>query len=372
MNLEGELQLTLRLGDGQISGIRVTSTRPDVAVSLLQGRSRGEVQAAVPLLFSVCARSQDAACRLACAGAAGQPLDDDELARTRADVSAEVLRETALQCLLQWPRWLGEEPGDETVAAARVAMGWRAAPASRGDTTAGAAPGQAIAFAAFGMPAAQWLELTSWPAIAHWAAAGRTASARYIDQLHAAPAGARAAPPVPGLPVPAPGWLTEVARAAAADPEFAHLPTWRGAPAQTGAWSRLHDDALLGHARPAPASRELARQVARLRELALLLAGRTTPALGVLALGPGSALAWVDTARGLLLHHVQLQGDALRLYRIVAPTEWNFHPRGALAQALVGAPVAGAGAALERATHVVRTLDPCVACQVLLEAPHHA
>jgi len=372
VNLEGELQLTLRLGDGQISGIRLTSTRPDVAVSLLQGRNRSEVQAAVPLLFSVCARSQAAACRLACASAAGETLAAGDLAQMRADVGAEVVRETALQCLLQWPRWLGEEPGNQAAVAARAAMGWRGAKGLRGDPPARAALAQDIALAVFGMPAAQWLDFTSWSAVTAWAAAGSTASARHIHLLQGAPADARDAGHTPDLPAPAPGWLAQVAHAAAADAAFARQPTWQGAPAETGALSRLHADALLGRTQPAPPSRGLARHLARLRELALLLCGSAAPALGALALGPGSALAWVDNARGLLIHHVQLQGEALRLYRIVAPTEWNFHPRGALARALVGAAVADGSAALQLATQVVRSLDPCVACQVLLETTDHA
>lgn len=372
MNLEGELQLALRLGDGQISAIRVTSTRPDVAVTLLQGRSRKEAQAAVPLLFSVCARSQAAACRLACASAAGETLAAEDLAHMRADVAAEVVRETALQCLLQWPRWLGEEPGKQAAAAARAAMGWRGAACLRGDPPANAALAQDIALGVFGMPAAQWLDLTSWSAVAGWAAAGGTASARHIHLLlQGAPAAARDAGHTPDLPAPAPGWLALVAHAAA-DAAFSRQPTWQGVPAETGALSRLRDDALLGRTQPAPPSRGLARHLARLRELALLLVGRAAPALGALALGPGSALAWVDNARGLLIHHVQLQGETLRLYRIVAPTEWNFHPRGALAQALVGAAVADGSVALQRATQAVQSLDPCVACQVLLEGQDHA
>jgi Ni,Fe-hydrogenase I large subunit len=86
-----------------------------------------------------------------------------------------------------------------------------------------------------------------------------------------------------------------------------------------------------------------------------------------MTLADGSGLAWVDNARGLLIHQVRLAGDRVQQYRIVAPTEWNFHPTGALHRALQGAPVADAAAAQQLAERLVHSLDPCVACRVELD-----
>ena len=90
---------------------------------------------------------------------------------------------------------------------------------------------------------------------------------------------------------------------------------------------------------------------------------RSAPLLasGARWLSHGQALAWCEMARGLLLHWVQLDADgAVQDYRVLAPTEWNFHPQGALAQALTSLPAAD--------TAVARTLaaafDPCVSCTV--------
>jgi Ni,Fe-hydrogenase I large subunit len=57
----------------------------------------------------------------------------------------------------------------------------------------------------------------------------------------------------------------------------------------------------------------------------------------------------------------------VRRYRIVAPTEWNFHPQGALTQALLGVAVANADVALRLATRMVQSLDPCVEFRVELD-----
>ena len=48
-------------------------------------------------------------------------------------------------------------------------------------------------------------------------------------------------------------------------------------------------------------------------------------------------------------------------YRIVAPTEWNFHPCGALAAGLRGLPVTNEAQLRRRASWLIGALDPCVA-----------
>jgi hypothetical protein len=69
-------------------------------------------------------------------------------------------------------------------------------------------------------------------------------------------------------------------------------------------------------------------------------------------------------SRGLLIHHVQLDrhhasgtGDArIAACRVIAPTDWNFHPEGAVAAALEASP-AGSDRGLSA---IVAVYDPCV------------
>lgn len=362
MGLEGELRLKLRLQAGRIAGVELDSTRPDVATSLLQGRRVNEVQAAVPLMFSVCARSQAAACRLALAAAAGDDgqADPPDVGAERAAVAEEIVRETAWNALLQCPRWLGETTDAAALLAARAVQGWRYDDRS----AANEALARTMAQGVYGIDATAWLALDRWPALLGWADAGATPMARYLRGL-AAQALDVPEPPAPGLwASPSAQSLRELADAVAADPGHARRPTSQGAPAETGALARLHDDPLVGQQAGAAPSRLLARHVARLRELALLLCARRQPGLGALTLGPGSGVGWVDNARGLLVHHAQTRGEVVSLYRIVAPTEWNFHPEGALRLGLGGVPVADAAAARQRALSLINSLDPCVSCTV--------
>jgi Ni,Fe-hydrogenase I large subunit len=84
-------------------------------------------------------------------------------------------------------------------------------------------------------------------------------------------------------------------------------------------------------------------------------------ASGALHLTDGQALAWCEMARGLLLHWVQVDAEGLvQDYRVLAPTEWNFHPQGALAQAVAALPADAVGTARTLAA----AYDPCVLCTV--------
>jgi coenzyme F420-reducing hydrogenase alpha subunit len=81
------------------------------------------------------------------------------------------------------------------------------------------------------------------------------------------------------------------------------------------------------------------------------------------ARGPGEAVAVVEAARGRLVHAISLQpGGHVARYKILAPTEWNFHPDGPLKQGLVGS-LAGEDADI-LVRQLVLALDPCVAYRI--------
>ena len=124
-------------------------------------------------------------------------------------------------------------------------------------------------------------------------------------------------------------------------------------------------DAMYGHA-------AVTRIVARMVEVGALLAElagdrsaepdwqRTQS----VTLGHGDGLGAVETARGLLLHRVRVHDECVVEYQIVAPTEWNFHPDGALVRGLASTAVTDAADLLRKARLDVHSLDPCVACRV--------
>lgn len=110
VSLEGDLVVRLVLEPGRIRHVEIASSRPGVAQRLLQGRPRADVQAAVPLLFSVCGRSGHGR-RPGLRRRRGEAPSPSRWPGARRGVAAEMLREAAWLCLLQWPQRLGEAPG---------------------------------------------------------------------------------------------------------------------------------------------------------------------------------------------------------------------------------------------------------------------
>lgn len=79
-------------------------------------------------------------------------------------------------------------------------------------------------------------------------------------------------------------------------------------------------------------------------------------------------------ARGLLVHQVEVDPEAQRVLacRVVAPTEWNFHPQGEVAQRLARLdPELPDCAIARRVNLLVAAFDPCVpfAIEHLARAP---
>jgi hydrogenase maturation protein HypF len=107
---------------------------------------------------------------------------------------------------------------------------------------------------------------------------------------------------------------------------------------------------------------------ARVADLAAILSRPDSLRIGSLRLGPDTGLGWCEMSRGLLVHVAQVQrptpeaAPTITRYRLQAPTEWNFHPDGALAHWLRLTPPTPDG--LRRARLAATALDPCVQLDV--------
>ena len=163
-----------------------------------------------------------------------------------------------------------------------------------------------------------------------------------------------------------------------ADPRFCLRPLMRGNCASTGVWSRVNDAHRLALRTPAL---RMGVRVAELLRLCLPDEPRRCGAdwlnAGSLVVGAGEGLAWTEMARGVLIHHVQLEPDMLtvKACQLIAPTEWNFHPQGALARTMSAmSPKLESQSPLTQIPLSIAVLmasyDPCVPFQVKQEAIH--
>jgi hypothetical protein len=162
-----------------------------------------------------------------------------------------------------------------------------------------------------------------------------------------------------------------LAQRALDDESFCAQPTWVGAPAETGAMARCQHHPMLAAwlvrrsrgtgARLLARLIELAEMPRRLQTLQTRQNGGET-VVKAMPLAENVGMAAIETSRGLLIHVVRLAQGRVADYRIVAPTEWNFHPAGPLAQALANLTVDDD--VLARAQILCQSLDPCVAFDV--------
>lgn len=94
-----------------------------------------------------------------------------------------------------------------------------------------------------------------------------------------------------------------------------------------------------------------------------------TPTLStaVTATQPNTGFGVAQAARGQLLHHVTVDGDHIQRYQILAPTEWNFHPQGAVAQSLSQLDTQSIDVE-QQARLIIHAIDPCVGYDLTI---HH-
>ncbi len=356
-DLAGELNVAVEVRDGRVRQVRIDSTRPQLASRLLAGRTAAEAVAMVPQLFSICGKSQHVAAELALAAARGDARTADAAQVRR--VEAEMAQEYLWRALIDWTRAVGGEADATTLAAARSALAHDDRELLR----------VIVERDVLGADARQWYEHEHVPDFEIWITRGVTAAARFLGRVQRE--GSRhGASRVPLLPRFDTGDTAQrIVTRLDVDPDFERLPTFDGHPAETGAIARLQGQPLVASLGNVFGHSTLVRFAARLSELARLASGDPAPAplAGSLRLGDGRGLGWVETARGLLLHRIDLDGDRVGRYRIVAPTEWNFHPHGALAAATLDVHELSA-ADLERRTEwLLQSLDPCVAYRLKVD-----
>lgn len=353
-NLEGRIDIELKFEAQQLRRVDIRSSRPQLARKLMTGASPTQAAERAGMIFSLCGKAQRVACEAACEAALGVvPVVEVHLARARR-VLMELAQEHAWQFLLNWPRQTGAEPDMASLLLLRqAAVEPEVFAASLSSLLQEVFLGQSVA-------AFQCLDLSAFDA---WCEQSATLPARLFSGVERQSESGRV-PLLPPLQMLSESECLDLARQALLDEAFCSRPLWAGVPAETGAISRMQSQPLLNAWIEARGRGAGARLLARLLELAGLPhqmhAGSTVVQAYRLADKVGMAV--VETSRGLLLHVVRLADGVVADYRIVAPTEWNFHPLGALAEALSTLVGQEADAtAVARARLLCQSLDPCVA-----------
>lgn len=341
----GKLHLRIFWDGATVLGLEVKSTRPP-AYRLLSGRSPKEALQLIPLLYSVCGKAQQAAARAAQGGDVPQELE--------RGVACEAMQEHLWRLLLDWPKRLGLPPHQKSFVRWHAEL--NAITAGQGDAYHLPAELHQVLL---GMTAAEWQQLDTHAQLLDCLKTKQGLLTPLILALELAESrlvfsGEQRCCDL--MPV----WTVSDVRQQLADqfvPEFAAVPQYQGRPLETGALARNQHRPLLQDVLRHRPARLLARLIARLADLL-----DSMPARSRIEQDAGG-LSVVQTARGMLLHHVRIVTGRIAEYLIVAPTEWNFHPQGALT-GLICLQESNMACLMETVKLFVLSLDPCVEFEI--------
>jgi hypothetical protein len=355
----GKLNIRVSWDGNVVRDMEVSSTRPQ-AYRMLKGRRPENVMQMVPLLYSVCGKAQQAASHAAIAMAQGVALQQDG-----RSVACEAMQEHLWRLLLDWPEQLGLPQHRQQF------VGWHG---SLKEIANGHGNAQNLLAKLhqqlLGMTHEEWQQIDSYAKLNEWLKSGRGALASVFSALDLK----ESELDFVGETVPCallPNWTAaEVWKIYAGylDHGFTAVPQYEGKPMETGPLAYQQVTPLLQDVLRKRPTRLLARLIARLVDLldsAEALAqenynGRIQSVSAVSA----SGLSIVRTARGMLLHYVRIEAGRVAEYLSVAPTEWNFHPQGALVSGLIGLKESDEESLMGKVKTYVLSLDPCVEYEI--------
>lgn len=362
---------SLKVSPGLARPFNLTSTRPDWADRLTQGKALSSVPNLLASLFNLCGHAHRLCATLAIQAARGQaaPLDT----ATRRSLQTETLREHLRRICLDWPLQLAASAEVRASAQEAAHKALRACPVAPGISPVPQAALKDFSDAAdwlghlLGGPPSEWLghwEQAPHGWMRHWCASTPGWLPELLQNARTA-----ADTPMPGLRAlqvhACDRDLLELADQLHRSPSFSRQPCWHRQCAETGPWTRLNQQHPEGFDTP------WLRLGARLAELVRLClpdeprrSGAQWLQAGSVCAGRNEGLAWVEMARGLLIHFIRIDGHGTdaraHACRVLAPTEWNFHPQGAIAQVLETLPRDLTPAVEQRIRALMTAFDPCV------------
>lgn len=383
-DLTGRLNIELQRCDGRVAAT-IRSSRPIAASRIFVGKAVAETATTLPALFSICTTAQACACASACESALGMVRSPAVGRLRRLLVDAETVKEHLWRMLLDWPRFLDRPPMEKGMS--RVMRTWLrlrvllvagadplrpGADAAEPDLAAAALVldelAQLTAEQVLGAHPGDWLAGTQTREdLLAWTERTDTAAARLVGQVEEQGWAAAGRSQVVALPRLNATDLNPLLSGPDVD-HFVAEPMWQGEPRESSPFTRQRKREPVAALTRDFGNGLLPRLAAQLVELASLQQGLRTELghldelIEPLAGYPEDAfgIAQVQAARGLLVHRVAVDKDRICDYRILAPTEWNFHPRGVVVQGLSDLSSMDAGILQRLASLFVTAVDPCV------------
>ncbi len=347
------IRVRLGIADARVVDVDIHYHRGPGLEQLLVGRSPDDAPRIAALVHRICGQAHAAAAVTACGYAQNLVVTQSERSRRRISVLAEHVTQHAFSLLVDWPNALGES--------ASLAAYHAVETAARAVASCDASDTRSLTAAISDLSACihdslKWrasrCDLSTFEA---WMRSRDCAPARLLDGLRARGYGGHwdaGGEQSDGTKV------MRVSDGRHTGGESGPVRRYAGHPLLRSLDVRYRDDLLM----------RLVARVVEYLNMPHCFTGRLQfaswrPVMGrrrAANIGTGQ----VETARGRLLHRVELADGTIRAYKTQSPTEWNFRPRGPLWAALMRRKVADVQAIRAYARLTVMALDPCVACDI--------
>ncbi len=368
-------KISIHLGEEK-SGLRMASIRSDRRTDIarvLIGKYPRDAIKLLPAIFSICACAHASAAALACRSSR---LPENQDQSDQLVVLCENAREYLLRIFTNWGdhiHFKADQIPYHVIMDLVAKM--RAATALPGKHSASAIKGVAdglddfLRSCVFKIETQQWLEIEDDVSLVRWAENTDTVAARFVLLLYENNWQSIGSSQTRFLPKILLAELSDRMLSSDGD-RFVNQPQWHGEPFETGPFARNQDHCLVQDLVTKYGSGLLARQIARLVDLS------KTPSRirGILEQDQHQrsskaicGVGQVETARGRLTHAAKILDGKIADYKILAPTEWNFHPRGIVHDALANLKTENPAETEKLAGLVVEAIDPCVEFEVRVD-----
>ncbi len=373
MSISGKIYIDL---GGVKSGkrfVRIHSDRRTDIARILIGKKPQDAINILPAIFSICACAHASAATLAC-----QPyeLEENQDLADYLIVQCENAREFLMRIFTSWGDRIGF--GHDKIPY-HIVLGLveKMQIATTAQTKASASAIRQVADELdnflksyiFKMETQDWLTIKDDARLARWAEDTHTVAAGFILQLYKKnwqSIGSSQTRFLPEIP------LVELSdRMLSNDGErFVNQPDWHGETFETGPFARNQDHRLIQNLVTKYGSGLLTRQVARLVELSKIpsrIKENLEQDQYQNSSKKVSGTGQVETARGQLTHTTKISDGKIADYKILAPTEWNFHTRGVVHDALENLQSESTAETEKLAGMIVESIDPCVDFEVRVQ-----
>lgn len=400
MGIEGSLHFNIYCEHDRIEDVNISSSRPLQASRVFVGKNSDDVLRMMPMMYYVCAAAQSTAASMAFEQAMNIKSDKNTHLARLLLVKTETLREHLWRVLLDWNDKLGEEKDEKTTRQLQLlfSQAWQTIHPHNSDSVY--TPGAFIRVETTSLRSAfneikliletsvfmrsleKWLEIDRIVDLQQWQQQHESIASRMLrknvammgnESVKREHTASNFLPQLDG------DRLHQCLKSDDADSYIAQ-PHWKGQVYETSCLSRQGKHPLIAQLLLDWGNGVATRIVARLVEIAELYKecdqilkklSATRFHKPITPVGQmsgnhssGIGMAQLEAARGRLIHRVELHEGVTSRYQIVAPTEWNFHPKGVAVSLLKSLSARDKRSLIEQADLLINSIDPCVSYSI--------